>query len=113
VWPLALANVVREDGDSTSWGRLHARQALVLGVLNSLAFFIVLAMPLVTVLAIPTISGGATIAIYTAGLVIDAVVGIGLIVVAARYAARAARGESFRIPIATPIVERLFRLEQP
>jgi hypothetical protein len=113
VWPLALANVVREDDDSSSWGRVHARQALVLGALNSCAFFIVLALPLVTVLAIPAISAGTTIAVYAAGLVADAVVGIGLIAVAARYAARAARGESFRIPIATPIVERLFRLERP
>jgi uncharacterized membrane protein len=100
---------VREDADSTAWARLHARQALVLGALNSIAFFFVLALPLIAVLAIPAISTGATIAVYTAGLVADVVVGIGLLVVGIRCAARAARGELFSIPIVTPVVECLFR----
>jgi ABC-type arginine transport system permease subunit len=113
VWPLALANVVREDDDTSIWGRLHARQALVLGALNSLGFFLVLALPLVTVLAIPGISTDATIALYAAGLLADAVVGIGLLVVSARYAARAARGALFSIPLVTPIVERCFPLQRP
>ena len=112
VWPLALANIVREDTDSTAWARLHARQALVLGALNALLFFVVLALPLVAVLVIPAISTAATIGVYTAGLVADAVVGTGLVVVGVRYAARAARGELFSIPVVTPIVERWFRLDR-
>jgi uncharacterized membrane protein len=94
------------------WARLHARQALVLGALNSVVFFVVLALPLVTVLAIPGISMGATIAVYAAGLLADVVVGIGLLVAGARYAARAARGELFSIPVVTPIVDRWFRVER-
>jgi hypothetical protein len=112
VWPLALANMVREDEDVSIWARLHARQALVLGVLNSLGFFLVLALPLLAVLAIPGISTGATIAVYAAGLVADAAVGIGLVVVGARYAARAARGELFSIPVVTPMVDRCFRIKR-
>jgi uncharacterized membrane protein len=112
VWPLALANMVREDADSTSWARLHARQALVLGALNSVAFFVVLALPLLAVLAIPAISTGATIAVYAAGLAADVAVGVGLLIVGIRYAARAARGELFSIPLVTPLVERWFRLDR-
>jgi uncharacterized membrane protein len=112
VWPLALVNMLREDDDTAIWSRLHARQALVLGVLNSLAFFLVLALPLVAVLAIPSISAGATIALYAVGIVADAVIGIGALVVSARYAARAGRGELFSIPVVTPIVERWF-LKRP
>jgi len=103
---------VREDAESTAWARLHARQALVLGALNSLAFFVVLALPLVAVLAIPSISTSLTIGVYAAGLVADVVVGVGLLLVGVRYAARAARGELFSIPIVTPIVERWFRLNR-
>jgi uncharacterized membrane protein len=105
--------MVREDADSTAWARLHARQALVLGALNSLLFFVVLALPLIVVVAIPAITTGATIGVYAAGLVCDAVVGIGLMFVGIRYAARAARGELFSIPVVTPIVERWFRLDRP
>ena len=103
---------MREDADTTAWARLHARQALVLGALNSLAFFVVLALPLVAVLAIPSISTGLTIGVYAAGLVADVVVGVGLLIVGVRYAARAARGELFSVPIVTPIVERCFRLNR-
>ena len=82
-----------------------------MGALGSLAFVVVLALPLVAVLAIPSISTGLTIGVYAAGLVADVVVGVALLLVGIRYAARAARGELFSIPIVTPIVERWFRLD--
>lgn len=91
---------------------MHTRQALVLGVLNSVAFFVVLALPLIVVLAIPALSISATIGVYSAGLLADAALGIGLLLVGVRYAARAARGELFEIPLVTPIVERCFRLDR-
>jgi uncharacterized membrane protein len=105
--------MVREGTDETIWARLHARQALILGLCGSLVFFIVLAFPLIAVIAVPSLSTGATIELYAAGLVADAIVGIGWLLVGLRYSARAARGELFSIPIVTPIVDRWLRLKQP
>jgi uncharacterized membrane protein len=106
VWPLALADIVRESNDSSIWARLHARQALVFGLLASVAFVIVLALPLLAVIAVSSISAGATIAVYCVGLLADLVAGITWLVIGLRLAARAARGELFSIPLVTPIVDR-------
>jgi uncharacterized membrane protein len=105
--------MARQDPEATIWVRVHARQALVLGLLGSIGFLVVLALPLAAVIAFPAMSPEVTIAVYAAGLVIDAVVGIGLLVTALRYAARAARGELFTIPVVTPIVDRWFKLGDP
>jgi len=113
VWPLALANIVREGDDDTIWARLHARQAFVLGFIASLTYLVVLAFPLIAVIAVPSISTGATIVVYTFGLVADVIVGIIFLLVGLRYSARAARGELFSIPIVTPIVDTWFRLKRP
>ncbi len=112
MWPLALANIVREGGDATIWGRLHARQALAFGAAASLAFFVVLTFPLATVLVFPAISITATIVVYTIGLIADALVGILWLALAVRFAARTARGELFSIRFVTPFVDRWFPPKQ-
>ena len=106
LWPLALANVVREDDDATGWSRIHTRQALVLGIVGTLGFLVVMALPLIAVIATPAISTGATIGVYLVGLVADAVAAIVLAVTAIRCAVRASRGELFTIQVITPIVDR-------
>jgi uncharacterized membrane protein len=110
---LAVANIVRDGEDASIWARLHARQALVLGIIGSVLFFIVLAFPLVAVIAIPSMSTRTTITVYTVGLVADVVVGMSFLTVALACAARAARGELFSIPLVTPIVDRWFRVKRP
>jgi uncharacterized membrane protein len=79
----------------------------------SLVYVVVLAFPLVAVIALPTISNDTTIAVYTVGLIGDVIVGIALLLIGLRYAARAARGELFSIPVVTRIVDTWFRLKQP
>lgn len=113
VWPLALAEIVREHDDASIWARLHARQALVFGLLASVAFVIVLALPLLVVIAVPSISTGATIAVYGVGLLADVVGGIAWLVIGLRFAVRAARGELFSIPLVTPIVDRWLPVDRP
>jgi uncharacterized membrane protein len=105
--------MVREGNDETIWARLHARQALVLGLVASLIFVLILAVPLVVVIAVPAISIGTTIGVYAAGLAIDVCVALGFVLMGLRYSARAARGELFSIPVVTPIVDRFFRLKRP
>jgi hypothetical protein len=112
-WPVALANIVREDEHETIWSRLHARQALVLGVAASLTYLVVLALPLLVVLVQPSISAGTTIVVYGIGLAADVIVGLALLLLGVRYAARAARGELFSIPGVTSIVDRWFRVKSP
>ena len=106
MWPLALADLVREGEDASIWSRLHARQALVFGLLASVAFVIVLALPLLAVLAVPSISAGATITVYGVGLLADMAAAIAWLVIGLRFAARAARGDLFSVPLVTPIVDR-------
>lgn len=95
------------------WVRLHARQALVFGLFASLALLVILSFPLIAVMSIPEISTGATIGVYTAGLIVDAIAGSFAVVLAMRFSSRAARGELFAIPLVTPIVDRVFRLPRP
>jgi uncharacterized membrane protein len=111
IWPLALASFVSDGDGSSAWVRVHARQALALGVLGSLALFVLLGLPLLTVLAVPDISSEATIAVYAAGIVADAAFFIAMLAVAARCAIRAARGELFSIPVVTPVVDRWLRTD--
>ncbi len=112
MWPLAVANLVKEGESATIWSRLHARQALVFGVLCSFVFFVLLAFPLVVVLAVPSISPSATIAVYSIGLAADVAFGLIFILVAIRLAARAAQGELFSLPLVTPIVDRWLRVDR-
>jgi len=108
IWPLAALDVLREAPNATIWSRLHARQALVFGIVALAGYAIVLALPLAVTSVVPAISTGATIAIYGVGLVVDVVVLIALFGLAARYYTRAKRGSLFGIPLVTTIVDRFF-----
>jgi uncharacterized membrane protein len=112
VWPLAIADIVREPENATIWSRLHARQALVYGVLGTLAYGLLLALPLIAVMAFSGIDTGTTVLLYGIGLVLDVVAGVFFLWLTARYYQRTVRGELFRIPIVTPIADRFFRLER-
>lgn len=110
VWPLALVAMIG-DRDAAIWSRLHARQAVVLGVVLTVAYIAVLALPLLCVIAFPGISTGTTVILYGIALVVDLVLALALLVVAARYYGRALRGELFSVPLVATIVDRCFRLQ--
>jgi hypothetical protein len=110
VWPLALAALVREPATASRWTRIHTRQALTFGLFASIAFVVLLALPMLIVIADGSISTGMTVAVYGAGIVLDTIAFIWVTVLAFGYAARAGRGELFTIAIVTPIADRLFRV---
>jgi uncharacterized membrane protein len=73
-------------------------------------YLVVLALPLLTVIAIAGISTTAVVWLYIAGMLADlagALVWAGLSLL---YRERALRGELFAIPLVTPIADRLFPL---
>ncbi len=90
---------------------MHARQALIVGVAGSLGYLVVLIAPLLAVIAVPSLSAEATVAIYGVGLIVDIIVGIALLVMGIRYARLAARGTLFSIPVVTALADRWFRLK--
>jgi uncharacterized membrane protein len=110
VWPLALAALVREAPEASRWTRIHTRQALTFGILASVGFVVLMALPLLTVIIDAGISTGATVTVYMAGLLLDAIVFVTLTVLAFSYSARAGRGELFTIPIVSAIADRAFRV---
>ncbi|MFN2459847.1 MAG: hypothetical protein ABR591_04030 [Candidatus Velthaea sp.] len=110
MWPLAAADVLRESDNATIWSRLHARQALVFGILATVGYLVLLALPLAVVIAVPGVSTGATVGVYVAGLLLDLAGAVFLFAVGVRAYGRAARGELFELPLVTPIVDRFFRL---
>ncbi|GAC1425465.1 MAG: hypothetical protein NVSMB5_19760 [Candidatus Velthaea sp.] len=112
MWPLAAADLIREGDNATIWSRLHARQALLLGLLTTIGYVILLALPLIIMIADPGISTGATIAVYVVGLLADFIAGLTLLVIALRYSGKAGRGELFAVPLVTPLVDRFFRVEK-
>lgn len=112
VWPLALAAVIRETPTASRWSRIHARQALTFGLAGTIGFIVVLALPLLVVIADAGISTGMTLAIYAAGIVLDLIVFVVLTVLAFSYAARAGRGELFTIPLISTVADRVFRVRR-
>lgn len=112
VWPLALAAVIREAPAESRWARIHTRQALTFGLLATLGYLVLMAIPLVIVISDTTISTGATVWVYAVGIVADAVAFVGLAICAFTYAVRAGRGELFTIPIVSPIADRIFTLRR-
>jgi uncharacterized membrane protein len=110
VWPLAVAALVREPPDASRWTRIHTRQALTFGLLASVGFVVVMALPLIAVIADAGISTGATVDVYMAGLLLDAIVFVVLTVLAFSYFARAGRGELFTIPVVSALADRIFRV---
>jgi len=112
VWPLALAAIVREAPEASRWSRIHTRQALAFGILATAGFLLLMAVPLLVVIADAQISTGATVAVYSVGLVLDLIAFVALLARAVSYAARAGRGELFTIPLISPISDRVFTIRR-
>jgi uncharacterized membrane protein len=112
VWPLAVAALVREKPEASRWTRIHTRQALTFGLFASIGYLIVMALPLIVVIGFSGISTGATVGLYAFGLLLDVVAFIALAVLAFSYAARAARGELFTIPLVSPAADRIFTIRR-
>jgi uncharacterized membrane protein len=112
VWPLALAAIIREDPEASRWTRIHTRQALTFGLAASIGYVVLMALPLLIVVADGGISTGATVGLYSVGLLIDAIVFIVLAILAFSYAARAGRGELFTIPIVSSLADRVFTIRR-
>ena len=112
IWPLALATLVREQPTASRWTRIHTRQALTFGLTATLGYLVVMALPLLIVIAESGISTGMTEGVYSVGLVLDVIVFGGLTVLAFSYAARSARGELFAIPVVSPIADRIFTIHR-
>lgn len=108
MWPVAALELLRRDRPGSLWMRLHARQAAVYGLLGSLLFTIVLALPLFASLALAGASTGTIIAIYGVGAVVDVLLGGALFVITVRYSLRASAGELFDIPYVAELAGRLF-----
>jgi len=105
-------DVFREPADATAWSRLHTRQALVYGILATLAYVVLLALPFLIYVAIPPLAGSLTavVWIYALGLLADIVGAFVLMGLSLSYRERTLRGELFAIRFVTPIADRLFRL---
>ncbi len=80
-----------------------------MGVLGSVLFVAIMALPLFIVIADGGITTSATIAVYSAGIGADLLAAVALILAGVRCAARAARGELFAIPLVTFVADRCFR----
>jgi hypothetical protein len=114
VWPLAVLDLFREPEDATAWSRLHTRQAFVYGIAAALAYLVLLALPLLLVIAIPPLAGSTTAVVWISSLglfadILGALFWFGL---SMSLRERALRGELFAVPYVTPVADRLFRLER-
>jgi hypothetical protein len=112
VWPLALFDVLRSLPEATAWSRLHSRQAFVFGLVATIAYVLLLAVPLLVVIAVPGIALGVVVWVYAVGLLADLIGAFTLFGLAMTYRERAARGELFAIPLITALVDRFFRPER-
>lgn len=112
MWPLAIADILRDGENATRWSRLHARQAAVFGAFWTIGYTLVLAAPLAIVIAQPAISTAQTVLIYGIGLAVDLIIGTALFATALRYSGKAGRGELFSIPLVTPVADRFLRVER-
>jgi hypothetical protein len=114
VWPLAVLDLFREPPEATAWSRLHTRQAFVYGVAATAAYLVLLALPLIIVLAIPPLAGAVTavVWVYALGLLADIVGAFVLMGLSMSFRERTLRGELFAIPYVTPIADRFFRLDR-
>jgi uncharacterized membrane protein len=112
VWPASLLALARESPTASTWTRIHTRQAVTYGLLISIAYLIVVAVPLAIVIGLPSISTSATVLVYGIGLTVDLIAFVALVALTLGYASRAARGELFSIPIVSAMTDRIFRLHR-
>ncbi len=107
-----MLDVFREPSDATAWSRLHTRQALVYGIVATVAYVVLLALPFVLYIAVPPLAGSLTavVWVYALGLLADIVGAFVLMGLSLMYRERTLRGELFAIRFVTPIADRLFRL---
>ncbi len=110
VWPLALAALVREAPDASRWTRIHTRQALTFGLVASIGFVVVMALPLLTVIVATPASRPARRSPSTRpDCSSTRSCSSSLTVLAFSYSARAGRGELFTIPLVSALADRVFR----
>ena len=112
VWPLSAFDLVREPPEATAWSRLHTRQAFVFGIVATIGYVVLLALPLLVVIAFPGIGTGAVVWLYAAGLLADLAGAFFWLALSLSYRDRTAKGELFTIPVVTPIADRVFRIER-
>jgi type IV secretory pathway VirB3-like protein len=114
IWPLAVLDLFREPAEATAWSRLHTRQAFVFGIAATLAYVVLLALPLLILIAVPPLAASltGTVWLYAAGIVADIAGAFVLLGLTLAYRGRALRGELFSIPYVSPIADRLFRIER-
>ncbi len=110
VWPISLFGLAREAPGASTWSRIHTRQAATYGLIVTLGYVALMALPLIVVMSLPSISTGATVLVYEAGLVADLVVFCLVAAATVGYARRASRGELFAIPFVSAVADRIFRL---
>jgi hypothetical protein len=112
IWPLAAFDAFHPTPHATAWSRLHSRQAFAFGLLGTLAYLVLLSIPLLVVVAIPGIAITAVVWVYAAGLLADLIGAFVLLGLIMTYRGRALRGDLFHIPLVTPLIDRLFPLER-
>jgi hypothetical protein len=112
IWPLALFDAFRAAPETTAWARVHSRQAVVFGVLATLAYLVLLAIPLLVVLAVPGIALGIVVWVYAVGMLADVIGAFTLFGLAMTFRERTLRGDLFAIPLVTPLAGRLFPPER-
>ena len=114
IWPLAVLDLFREPVEATAWSRLHTRQAFVFGIAATVAYLVLLALPLLILIAIPPLAGSLTgvVWLYAVGLLADIIGAFVLVGLTLSYRERTLRGELFSIPYVTPIADRVFRIER-
>jgi type IV secretory pathway VirB3-like protein len=114
IWPLAVLDLFREPAEATAWSRLHTRQAFVFGIAATLAYLVLLALPLLILIAVPPLASSLTAVVwlYAVGLLADVIGAFVLVGLMLSYRERTLRGELFSIPYVTPIADRLFRIER-
>jgi uncharacterized membrane protein len=112
VWPSSLLALARESPAASNWTRIHTRQAAIYGLVVTVAYVALLAVPLFIVIGVPSISTGATVVVYAIGLLADLVAFVALVAVTLGCASRASRGELFAIPVVSAIADRVFRLRR-
>ena len=103
-WRLTICGWV----SASRWSRIHARQAVVLGIVGTGGYGVLLALPLLIVIAQPAISTTGVVVVYAAGILADLFGALFLFGLTLYYSGRASRGELFAIPLVTALVDRVF-----